>query len=231
MGGIIHAYYDCVSPYSYFAFVHLQRVRDKLASYGVTVESHPIFLGGIMDRSGNTPPWKVPAKAKLGQLELARGIKYWNVEPFTQPDFFPILTIFPQRALTYIKHTYPLTQFEKILDLYWQWFFYQHLNISKPDVLRQLLVSPAAGFSVEQADEIVTAAMDKKWKDALTAKTQEAIDRGAYGAPFFWVVKSEGGKVLGEEPFFGSDRFHQIWDFLELQWEDFKLLPRIEAKL
>ena len=56
MGGVIHAYYDfgtsptlvsgtiansAVSPYSFFAFVHLRRVRSALASHGVTVEYAP----------------------------------------------------------------------------------------------------------------------------------------------------------------------------------------------
>ena len=38
-------------------------------------------------------------------------------------------------------------------------------------------------------------------KDALKANTQEAIDRGAFGAPTFF---------LGEEMFFGNDRFEFI---------------------
>jgi glutathione S-transferase kappa 1 len=128
----------------------------------------------------------------------------------------------PQRALTYIKHTYPSTQFENTFGLYWQWFLYKHRDISKPDVLRELLSSPEAGFSREQTEEILTAAMtDKRWKEALTAKTQEALDRGAFGAPFFWVVKTDDtdadvdvhgqGKVVGEEPFFGSDRYVFIY--------------------
>lgn len=49
---------------------------------------------------------------------------------------------------------------------------------------------------------------DKKWKEELTAKTQEALERGAFGAPFFWVVRDDGrGKTVTEEPFFGSDRY------------------------
>uniref|UniRef100_A0A093XKY1 Glutathione S-transferase kappa n=1 Tax=Talaromyces marneffei PM1 TaxID=1077442 RepID=A0A093XKY1_TALMA len=233
MGGLIHAYYDCVSPYSFFAFTHLQEVRAVLASHGVSIETHPIFLGGIMNGSGNQPPWLVPAKAKLGQLELERAIKYWKVEPFKIPKIFPILTILPQRALTYIKHTYPTAQFENTAHLYWQWFLYKHQDISKPDILRELLASPEAGFSREQAEEILTIAMtDKKWKEELTATTQAALDKGAFGAPFFWVVKTDGhGRTVAEEPFFGSDRFHQMWEYLGLPYEDLKLLPRVEAKL
>lgn len=64
MGGTIHAYYDCgtyvstsfisiddlwidadgliVSPYSFFAFTHLEKVRGVLASHGVRIEYVPL---------------------------------------------------------------------------------------------------------------------------------------------------------------------------------------------
>lgn len=38
MGGKIDAYLDCVSPYSYYALLYLQKNRKALASYGVEVE-------------------------------------------------------------------------------------------------------------------------------------------------------------------------------------------------
>lgn len=71
----------------------------------------------------------------------------------------------------------------------------------------ELLQSPEAGFSADQVAEIMAAANDKKWKDELLAKTQEALDQGAFGAPWFWVVRTgEKGEVLNECGFFGSDR-------------------------
>jgi glutathione S-transferase kappa 1 len=109
----------------------------------------------------------------------------------------------PQRAITYIKHAYP-ERFEGVLGLYWEWFFYQHQDLSKPDILRKCFLD-AGLFSAEEVDGIMAAAGEKKWKDALTAKTQEALDRGAFGAPFF-VVKSSTSDGQKEEVFWGSDR-------------------------
>ncbi|OKL56875.1 hypothetical protein UA08_07763 [Talaromyces atroroseus] len=232
MTGIIHAYYDFVSPYSYFAFVHLQRLRGVLASHGVSVEIHPIFLGGIMNGSGNTPPWQIAAKSKYGQLELRRAIRYFDVPPFEPPSFFPILTILPLRAITYIKQTQTRETFEAVFGLYWKWFFYQHRDLSKPDVLQTCLLEE---FSAEQVRAIMHAAGERKWKDELTARTQEALDRGAFGAPFFWVVKTPPSSALDGEgegaAFWGSDRFHHMWDFLGLPWDDFKLHASSDAKL
>ena len=115
----------------------------------------------------------------------------------------------PQRVLTYIKHNYSLAQFENTFHLCWQWLLYKDRDISQPEILRELLSSPDAGFSAAQVGEILTAATtEKKWKEELTAKTKEALERGAFGAPFFWVVKTadDGQNVVAEEPFFGSDR-------------------------
>lgn len=121
----------------------------------------------------------------------------------------------PQRAITYIKATYPRAKFEQTFNLLWQWLWYEHHDISKPDVFSKLLQSPEAGFSAEQVAEIMAAANDKKWKDELLARTQEAIDQGAFGAPWFWVLRTgENGEVLEECGFFGSDRLVILSFFL-----------------
>lgn len=70
-------------------------------------------------------------------------------------------------------------------------------------------------------------AVDKEWKDKLSSNTKEALDQGAFGAPWMWVTNAEG--VC--EPFFGSDRFHFMWEFLGLPKRDLEILPKKESKL
>lgn len=65
----------------------------------------------------------VPAKAKHGQLELKRAIQYWKVEPFTMPEFFPILTILVRLPL-------PLTK-DLIVMIDWVWTAPTSTNIHK----------------------------------------------------------------------------------------------------
>ncbi|KAH8701046.1 DSBA family oxidoreductase [Talaromyces proteolyticus] len=227
MGGIINVYLDCVSPYSQYAFLHLLRNRSVLASHGIRIDIHPVFLGGINVGSGNKPPWTLPAKAKHGETDRRHASRYYRVPNSKPPPFFPILSLLPQRAITYIKHAYPPATFEKTFDLYWKWLFDEHHDISKPEILAELLrKTPEPGFTAQQVDEIMAAANDKKWKDALLAKTQEALDQGAFGAPWFYVVRTgEKGEVVEECGFFGSDRFHYIWQFLEVPFDDIKIKP------
>lgn len=65
-------------------------------------------------------------------------------------------------------------------------------------------------------------ATEKEWKDRLTGNTKEALDQGAFGAPWMWVTNAKGVS----EPFFGSDRFHFMWEFLGLPWQDLAILPK-----
>ena len=69
-------------------------------------------------------------------------------------------------------------------------------DLSDPAVLAEIVT--AAGLDPEEyAAEIGSQAI----KDELKANTEEAVARGAFGAPTFFV---------GEEMFFGNDRFDFI---------------------
>ncbi len=57
-------------------------------------------------------------------------------------------------------------------------------------------------FTAEEVAEIVAAAGGEEMKAVLKRVTAEALEQGAFGAPWLWVT-SEKGKA---EPFFGSDR-------------------------
>ncbi|KAK7063665.1 putative glutathione S-transferase kappa 1 [Favolaschia claudopus] len=227
MAGHIECYLDISSLYSFLAYVFLLKRKELLASHGVTVDFTPIFLGGVNVGSGNKPPWNLPAKQAYGSaFEVPRAIKYFGVPELRVPEFFPIMTVLPQRALCYIKETFPQSTFEKA----WLAFFQAnwippHTNLSEPDTFRSFLTEKKL-FSDEEADAILAATKDKKWKDKLLENTKTVLELGAFGAPWI-MVRNAGGK---EEPFFGSDRFHYVWQYLGLPWQDYDLLPR-QAKL
>jgi len=114
------------------------------------------------------------------------------------PDFFPILSLLPQRALVYVKATYPEVFIHTFIDIcsaMWE----SGVDVSKPDLLAQVL---GKKFEEQQVREILEKANSAEYKDMLNANTKEALDRGAFGCPWFWVRNAKGD----EEPFFGSDR-------------------------
>ncbi|KAL4930326.1 putative DSBA family oxidoreductase [Aspergillus undulatus] len=219
MGGKkIECYIDVVSPYSFYAFDYLQINRAALKTQNVEFEFIPVFLGGINVGSGNKPPWELPAKAAYSKFDTKRAQRYFGHD-FGVPDFFPILSLLPQRALTYIKHHYPKQQFEAAFHSSFKTMWNSHLDISKPHNLIVALENSTV-FNKSQITEILAGAAKPEIKKELTDTTAYAVkDLGAFGCPWFWVHDGKGNA----EPFFGSDRFHYMWAYLGLEFEDLKL--------
>lgn len=115
------------------------------------------------------------------------------------PEFFPILSLLPQRALCFVKEQYPdrfVSTFLDIFEAMWK----NGRDVSKPDLLAETLQSK---FSPDEAKAILSSANSAPFKQRLNDNTKAALDRGAFGAPWFWVRNARGA----EEPFFGSDRY------------------------
>ncbi|KAF2837939.1 glutathione S-transferase kappa 1 [Patellaria atrata CBS 101060] len=222
MGRKIEAYLDCVSPYSYFAFLHLQRHEEVLRSHNVEIEYIPVFLGGINVGSGNKPPWTLPAKGKYSSYDTARAKKYFGVPNLRTPSFFPILSLLPQRCMTHVKHAFPQIYASSFGSL-WAAMWEEGLDISKPELMAQTL---RRHFSPIQVEQVMEAAGSKEVKDELLATTRRCVEEGAFGCPWFMVTNGEGKR----EPFFGSDRWVFMWEFLGLEWKDVEICPGTELK-
>jgi 2-hydroxychromene-2-carboxylate isomerase len=74
------------------------------------------------------------------------------------------------------------------------------LNLNDAAVTAQMLAG--AGFEPAHMHALTSAA---DVKDALKATTQEAIDKGVFGAPTM---------LVGDEMFFGQDRLMQVQEEL-----------------
>ncbi|KAK8235459.1 thioredoxin-like protein [Phyllosticta capitalensis] len=224
MGAKIDVYLDCVSAYSYFAILYLLKNRKALAEHEVEIEFHPVFLGGINVGSGNKPPWTLPNKAKHGDFDIARAKKYFGCPKMKTPSSFPILSLLPQRSLSYAKHNLPTEKYEKAFLEFFVAMWEQDLDLSKPELLLEVL---ARVYSEAEAKEIVDAASKPNIKKMLNDTTQKALDMGAFGCPWYLVRNARDV----EEPFFGSDRFHYMWEFLGLPWRDLEILSGQKAKI
>ncbi|KAF2997407.1 hypothetical protein E8E13_005347 [Curvularia kusanoi] len=222
MAAKITCYLDCVSPYSYFALLHLEKNRQTLESHDVEIDIIPVFLGGINVGSGNKPPWTLPAKAAYSGYDSARAKRHFGVNDVKTPSFFPILSLLPQRALCAIKETHPQLFISAFLDIF-EAMWKNGKDVSVPELLAETL---RVRFDQDQVKTILASAGSAPTKQRLNDNTKEALERGAFGCPWFWVRNAEGA----EEPFFGSDRFHFMWAYLGLPWKDVELQPRVKPK-
>lgn len=117
-------------------------------------------------------------------------------------------TVSALRALHHIKANYPketyLATWGYFLKRFWT---APGVTFSQDEVLSEVLSSATdakSGKKLFTADD-VKKIMDGRaaQKGTLTKATQTALDRGAFGAPWFWVTNRAGKS----EPFFGSDRY------------------------
>lgn len=225
MPGSVLAHLDCASPYSYFALVHLKRIRPILSSYGVTIEFIPVFLGGINHATGNQPPSTLPARARLGPYEMKRAVKHFQTGPITSPPFFPMVSLLPQRCMCVLQRDYDQGIFEAIFERLWVWVFQKHVDLAKPENMKAVLLD-GGELTESQAEQVLKLATTKEVKDILNANTKKAIEEyGAYGCPWLWVTKTDkSGQVELAEPIFGSDRFVYMYRLLGVGFEDVKLL-------
>ncbi|KAK5013276.1 hypothetical protein LTR16_005602, partial [Cryomyces antarcticus] len=148
----------------------------------------------------NKPPWTVPAKAAYGKFDSKRAQNYFGLPNVKTPSFFPILSLLPQRCMVYIKETSPAPKFEHAFRELWIAMWEQQMDLSKPDVMAEVL---ARRFNAEEVERVMRAADDPVYKQKLLDNTQKALGLGAFGAPWMWVRNAKGEA----EPFFGSDRY------------------------
>tara|TARA_R110002003_G_scaffold207_3_gene15990 strand:- start:4690 stop:5328 length:639 start_codon:yes stop_codon:yes gene_type:complete len=153
----------------------------------------------VLTTAGNKPPWTLPAKAAYSKYDSARAKKYFGVPNIKTPDFFPILSLLPQRALVYVKEAHPQAFIQVFYDLF-QEMWENGVDVSKPDLLSRVL---SKRFPEADVKAILEKANSAPYKQRLNDNTKEALDRGAFGCPWFFVRNSTGE----EEPFFGSDRY------------------------
>ncbi|KAI9722461.1 MAG: hypothetical protein M1828_004708 [Chrysothrix sp. TS-e1954] len=176
-------------------------------------------MGGLVINSaaGNKPPWTLKAKAIHGKFDSARAKKHFGLEKVKTPEVFPIVTLLPLRSLVFIKEIHPQkleSTFREMFVALWE----QNQDISKPELCAQAL---QRNFSEEGVRQILDAAGGADAKQKLQENTQKALDLGAFGAPWFQVTNKHGKA----EPFFGSDRFHFMWEFLGLPWNNISISP------
>lgn len=224
MPGSIILCVDSTSPFSYFTVVELLRLQPRLKDHGISTEVVPVFLGGIMQATGNRPPATLPARGKYLKYDLARAAQYYQTERLTPPPFFPMNSLLPQRCATFIKQKYDQVRFENVYRNFWIWVFVKHIDLAKPENMRALLTEQ--GFNEIEMREILDAAATIEVKSELNAQTKKCIEEyGAYGAPWFWLTRRAESGEETSEPCFGSDRWPYIFQFLELPFTNIELQP------
>ena len=178
----VEFFYDYVSIYSYLADSQLRKLTWAEIVY------RPMFLGAVMEATGNRPPGTVEAKRTYMMKDISRWAERYSLT-FRMNPVFPKNTLKALRlALVAQKNGVFETVHQDLFDAMWV----HEKDLGDEDVLAGIVAK--AGLAIDDIEEVAI-------KDELKANTGEAIERGAFGAPTFFI---------GDQMFFGNDRFEFI---------------------
>ncbi len=183
-------YFDVGSPTAYLAHNRLKQLKLE---YGCSVIYHPVLLGGLFKASGNSSPVTVPAKGRYMMMEdLPRFAKLYNVPLNTNPHF-PINTLNLMRgAVSALNEAYFDTYIVTIFNSIWV----ESRNMGDIDTVIEVLSDDGL-----DAKSILEATQNPEVKQQLISNTEQAVERGLFGAPTMFV---DG------EMFFGQDRLQFV---------------------
>ncbi|WP_119735598.1 2-hydroxychromene-2-carboxylate isomerase [Pseudomonas sp. Larv2_ips] len=195
MSKTLEFFFDLGSPATYLAYTQLPAL---CAATGATLVYQPMLLGGVFKATGNASPITVPAKGRYLFNDLARYAQRYNVTLKFNPHF-PINTLMLMRAVTGMQLHQP-KRFQGFIGCLFRALWVEGRNMGDPAVVAAVLTE--AGFNPE---EVLALANDESVKAALKDNTEQAVQRGVFGAPSMFV---------GNQLFFGQDRLDFVREAL-----------------
>ncbi len=192
----IEFYFDFSSPYGYLAS---ERIDAIAARHGRDVAWRPYLMGVAMKVTGSSPVVDRPMLGAYSRRDMERSARRLEV-PFEFPEPFPIPTVAACRAVYWMEQAdegaaRPLAQ-----ALY-RAYFVDGRNISEPDVVADVAADSGTG-----RDALLAGIQEPAIKERLKEVTNDAVERGIFGSPFF---------MVDGEPFWGHDRMDEVDHWLE----------------
>lgn len=185
----IEFFWEPGSPYTYLAATQVERIAVES---GARVVWKPFLLGKVFEARGTKLPASIPAKAAYMFKDLARWTQLYGV-PLTMPKVFPVHSLLASRAAIAASQLgHEAAAAKAILGAYWG----EGHDISQPEVLTAAFTK--AGLD---AAAILARAQEQSVKDQLKENTEEALQRGVFGAPTMFV---------GDAMFWGNDRLEMM---------------------
>jgi 2-hydroxychromene-2-carboxylate isomerase len=193
--------FDFGSPNSYLARLVTPEIEKRT---GVTFEQIPILLGGIFKLTNNQSPAitlkDIKNKQEYMGIEMQRFIRRHSITSFRPNPFFPVNTLQLMRGAVAAQSE---GLFEPYVECVYRAMWEGPKKMDDPNVFREMLL--ASGLP---ADRIMARLQDADVKDRLMELTANAVKRGAFGAPTFFV---------GDEMFFGKDQLRDVEESIIVQ--------------
>jgi 2-hydroxychromene-2-carboxylate isomerase len=185
----IEFFFDLSSPYSYLAATQLPALAARA---GTAIVWKPVVLFAVFKAAENEMPARVPAKARYMLKDLERWARHYNVE-FRFNSRFPVNAL---KAMRLVVAAEEQGRASETAIAAFKAVWAEDKDVT--DAKELTAIAERAGLDAGRAMEAIET---QAIKDRLRAYTDDAIQRGAFGAPAIFV---------GEELFWGNDRLHFV---------------------
>ena len=197
-------FYDCSSPWPYFAFTCIQPIA---AAAGVAIDWRPILVGGVFN-AVNQQVYST-RESLFSDAANARKLDYFSKDladwarlcgvTLNWPEGHPINSVKAMRGALYAQDMgLEVPYATAVFETYW--------GSDTPDISDDAVLGSICDRVGLSRDDFLAAIRDPAYKDRLRANTDELIDRGGFGSPTLFIDR--------EDMYFGNDR-----------------LPLVEARL
>jgi 2-hydroxychromene-2-carboxylate isomerase len=193
----LECFFDCSSPWTYFAFESLLRMQDEI---GVTIRWRPFLVGGVFNAVNpsvyNSRDKPVAAKSAYGKKDQQDWARHLGLPIHYRPTVFPVNSVKAMRACIVLEPEEMLVRFAReAFKAYW---------IDDRDISQIPVLAEICGKLDIDPERLFGAIEQQAVKDSLRGNTQEAIDRGSFGSPTIFVGE--------DDMYFGNDRMPLIRD-------------------
>lgn len=192
MASEIEFWFALTSPSSYLASL---RIGDVGAKHGVPVRWRPFNIRHALEVEGIKPNVMYDRKGRYTRHDWERTARFHG-HTYRLPDPFGRSSL-PAMAIAYwAERTVSRAKMEAFCRAVMHAYFVHNQAIDDGEVLGDL--AEASGLARGAA---IAAIDDPQSHRAIEAATQDAVDKGVWGAPFMFFVG---------EPFWGEDRIDQL---------------------
>lgn len=186
------------APHSPYVYLGHERLLKLAAQYGAMIEPKPFDLGAVFSQSGGLPLAKrAPQRQAYRLQELQRWSQFLGLPMNLQPKFFPVDQGPASLLLAAAREQGGADQALELASAITRAVWVEDKDIADAATLEQL--AGDAGFD---GAALLAASRTPETRQKYEAFTQEALDAGVFGAPWY-VVDGQG--------FWGQDRL----DFVE----------------
>ena len=188
--------FDFGSPNAYLAEAAIPGIEKRT---GVKFDYVPVLLCGIFKATNNMSPFDalrgIRNKPEYQALETQRFIRRYNITTFKMNPFFPVNTLMLMRGAVAAK-------MEGVFEPYFRAAYHHMWEEPKKmdDVETFKAAFKSSGIDV---DKLFARAQQDDVKKKLIDDTTDAVNRGAFGSPTFFV---------GKEMYFGKDQIRDVED-------------------